>query len=192
MARTRWPPGPGNPGLLSRPGRSDRQRRWVPQKPGARPTDRFSRQPERRQPIRRSGRDPGHRPYAPARSKPGKQGRKHHPHPPCRFSALWGRDPQVGGMLRSSRYARRPNPGGGAGLVCGASGSFWPAWVMWSSTLMWSTAAAGTGRERGRYARARRQDLPAGGCRFAGRCPPCGAARRHPSVLLPQCGERSC
>jgi len=34
MARTRWPPGPGNPGLLPRPGRSDRQRRWVPQKPG--------------------------------------------------------------------------------------------------------------------------------------------------------------
>jgi hypothetical protein len=25
---------PGNPGLLPRPGRSDRQRRWVPQKPG--------------------------------------------------------------------------------------------------------------------------------------------------------------
>jgi hypothetical protein len=34
MARTRWPPGPGNPGLLHRPGRSDRQRRWVPKKPG--------------------------------------------------------------------------------------------------------------------------------------------------------------
>src|SRR6185437_2132330 len=30
MARTRWPPGSGNPGLLPRPGRSDRQRRWVP------------------------------------------------------------------------------------------------------------------------------------------------------------------
>jgi hypothetical protein len=34
MARTRWPPDPENPGLLPRPGRSDRQRRWVPQKPG--------------------------------------------------------------------------------------------------------------------------------------------------------------
>jgi hypothetical protein len=34
MARTRWPSGPVNPGLLPRPGRSDRQRRWVPQKPG--------------------------------------------------------------------------------------------------------------------------------------------------------------
>src|SRR5215472_4719433 len=30
MARTRWPPGPVNPGLWHRPGRSDRQRRWVP------------------------------------------------------------------------------------------------------------------------------------------------------------------
>jgi hypothetical protein len=30
MARTRWPPGSVNPGLLPRPGRSDRQRRWVP------------------------------------------------------------------------------------------------------------------------------------------------------------------
>src|SRR5690348_10095135 len=38
--------GPGNPGLLSRTGRSDRQRRWVPQKPGTRPTNRFAGQPE--------------------------------------------------------------------------------------------------------------------------------------------------
>src|SRR6266487_2320517 len=34
MARTRWPPDPENPGLLPRPGRSDRQRRWVPQNLG--------------------------------------------------------------------------------------------------------------------------------------------------------------
>ncbi len=34
MARTRWPPGPVNPGLLPRPGRSDRQRRWVPENLG--------------------------------------------------------------------------------------------------------------------------------------------------------------
>jgi hypothetical protein len=32
-------------------------------------------QPERRQPIRRSGRDPGHRPYAQINPKPRKQGR---------------------------------------------------------------------------------------------------------------------
>jgi DDE superfamily endonuclease len=29
MARTRWPPGSVNPGLLHRTGRSDRQRRWL-------------------------------------------------------------------------------------------------------------------------------------------------------------------
>jgi hypothetical protein len=50
----------------------------------ARPTDRFAGQPERRQPIRRSGRDPGLRPYARTTTKPGKQGRKHYPHSPCR------------------------------------------------------------------------------------------------------------
>src|SRR5215470_19362209 len=44
MARTRWPPGPVIPGLLPRPGRSDRQRRWVP-KTGARPTDRYQDSP---------------------------------------------------------------------------------------------------------------------------------------------------
>ena len=70
--------GPVNPGLLSRPGRSDRQRRWVPET-GTRPTDRFAGQPERRQPIRRSGRDPGSRPYAPITSRSGKPGRKHYP-----------------------------------------------------------------------------------------------------------------
>ena len=50
--------GPVNPGLLHRPGRSDRQRRGC-RKPGARPTDRLAGQPVRRQPNRRSGRDPG-------------------------------------------------------------------------------------------------------------------------------------
>lgn len=43
------------------------------------------KQPERRKPNRRSGRDPGRRPYAPAKSKPGRQGRKHCTHPPCRI-----------------------------------------------------------------------------------------------------------
>ena len=45
-------------------------------KPGARPTDRLAGQPVRRQPNRRSGRDPGPRPYARIPSKPGKPGRK--------------------------------------------------------------------------------------------------------------------
>src|SRR5215469_16246944 len=44
MARTRWPPGPVNPGLWHRPGRSDRQRRWVP-KTGARPIARSQDNP---------------------------------------------------------------------------------------------------------------------------------------------------
>src|SRR6266487_1851818 len=49
------------------------------------PADRsFRRKPERRQPNRRSGRDPGSRPYARTTSKPGKPGRKHYPHSPCR------------------------------------------------------------------------------------------------------------
>jgi hypothetical protein len=46
------------------------------------------KQPERRKPNRRSGRDPGRRPYAPAKSKPGRQGRKHCTHPPCRLCAV--------------------------------------------------------------------------------------------------------
>src|SRR5215471_8046584 len=45
MARTRWPPGPVNPGLLPRPGRSGRQRRWVP-KTGAPADKSFAGQPE--------------------------------------------------------------------------------------------------------------------------------------------------
>jgi len=39
----------------------------------------------RRQPTRRSGRDPGSRPYAPVTSRSGKPGRKHYPHSPCRL-----------------------------------------------------------------------------------------------------------
>ena len=57
-------------------------------KTGTRPTDRFARQPERRQPIRRSGRDPGSRRYAPATSRSGKPRRKHYPHSPCRLRAF--------------------------------------------------------------------------------------------------------
>ena len=94
MARTRWPPGPVNPGLF--PGQADQTgsaggclKTWGP-------ADRsISRQPERRRPIRRSGRDPGLRPYARTRPKPPKQGRKHNPHPPCRFRAALGR---LGGL----------------------------------------------------------------------------------------------
>src|SRR6266851_3304405 len=45
MARTRWPPGPVNPGLLHRTGRSGRHRRWVPKTWG--PADRSSRKTAR-------------------------------------------------------------------------------------------------------------------------------------------------
>jgi hypothetical protein len=53
-------------------------------KPGARPTDRLAGQPGRRQPNRRSGRDPGSRRYAPVQSRSGKPRQKHYPHSPCR------------------------------------------------------------------------------------------------------------
>jgi hypothetical protein len=48
-------------------------------KPGTQPTDRLAGQLGRRQPNRRSGRDPGPRPYARTIAKPWKQGRKHYP-----------------------------------------------------------------------------------------------------------------
>src|SRR5215469_5592203 len=86
MARTRWPSDLANPGLLHRPGRSDRQRRWVPKEPGP-GRQVVSEDNQRRQPISRSGRDPGHRPYAQTNPKPRKQGRSTYPHPPCRIGA---------------------------------------------------------------------------------------------------------
>ena len=54
-------------------------------KPGARPTDRLAGQPGRRQPNRRSGRDPGSRRYAPVQSRSGKPRQKHYPQSPCRI-----------------------------------------------------------------------------------------------------------
>jgi hypothetical protein len=51
-------------------------RRWVPGSLGSRPANRSQDSPKRRQPIRRSDRDPGSRPYARTTSKPGKPGRK--------------------------------------------------------------------------------------------------------------------
>src|SRR5215472_11590548 len=73
MARTRWPSGPVNPGLLPRPGRSDRHRRWVPNT-GARPTDRYQdNQAASADSQVRPG--PSPRPYAHITAKPRKQGR---------------------------------------------------------------------------------------------------------------------
>ena len=85
------------PRPLAQDGQIRPARRWVPQKPGTRPAERSEGQPKRRQPIRRSGRDPGHRPYARITAKPRKQGRKHYPHPPCRLWAVGcGACPPVG------------------------------------------------------------------------------------------------
>jgi len=73
MARTRWPPGPVHLGQ-ARPGSQAGSADGCP-KTWVRPTDRFSGQPERRQPIRRSGRPrPSTMPCA--KSKPGRQGRR--------------------------------------------------------------------------------------------------------------------
>ena len=104
MARTRWPPGPVNPGLLPRPGRSDRQRRWVP-KAGARPTDRYQDSPSG---VGRFGGQAGtrSRPYAHITAKPQKRGRSTYPHPPCRLFVLRWNGVDGASMLRSSNSAR--------------------------------------------------------------------------------------
>ena len=85
MARTRWPSDLRTPASCT--GQAD-QTGSAGGCQGLGPADKsISRQPERRRPIRRSGRDPGLRPYARTRPKPRKQGRKHNPHPPCRLGA---------------------------------------------------------------------------------------------------------
>src|SRR5215510_8266955 len=83
MARTRWPPGPVIPGLLPRPGRSDRQRRWVP-KTGARPTDRYQDHPSGvgRFAGQAGTQSPTLRPY---HRKTSEAGPELYPHPPCRL-----------------------------------------------------------------------------------------------------------
>jgi hypothetical protein len=66
--------GPGNPGLFARPGRSRRQRGWVPEKPGPGRQIVSQRQPER---VSGFGGQARTRPptLCPARPKQGKQGR---------------------------------------------------------------------------------------------------------------------
>jgi hypothetical protein len=86
MARTRWPPISRT--LASSPGQADqeRHRRWVPRTwdPGRQIE---SKDNQRRQPISRSGRDPGLRRYSPSRSNRGRQAGTINPHPPCRLRA---------------------------------------------------------------------------------------------------------
>ena len=103
-------------------------------KPGARPTDRLAGQPGRRQPNRRSGRDPGSRRYAPVQSRSGKPRQKHYPQSPCRFSAaeiftiLAGRRAQISRF----RALSAPRSGGPrsrcfcAGRQPGPAPELWP------------------------------------------------------------------
>ena len=108
-----------NPGLF--PGQADQTgTAGGCHKPGARPTDRLAGQPERRQPIRRSGRDPGSRPYARTTPKPRKQGwsRKDYPHPPCRIGSAGSPTSSAGGIKQMVRFwAQRPSQAAGKAAV---------------------------------------------------------------------------
>jgi hypothetical protein len=121
VARTRWPSDLRTPASCT--GQAD-QTGSAGGYQGLGPADRsISRQPERRRPIRRSGQDPGLRPYARTRPKPRKQGRKHNPHPPCRLCAacqwlvrrsraaqnaqFWCRCPVLPSPASASRFLRR-------------------------------------------------------------------------------------
>jgi hypothetical protein len=121
MARTRWPPGPVNPGLLPRPGRSDRQRRWVPKTgPGRQIVSK-----DNPSGVSRFGGRPGSRPLTipPRHLKAGKAGPKAYPHPPCRLCTRaepidWSRRPQqilqlwaVGSILRGHSLCARGSRG---------------------------------------------------------------------------------
>src|SRR5207248_11191675 len=84
--------GPGNPGLLPRPGRSDRQRRWVPGAGPGRQVDlKTARAASADSEVRPGPRPLTLRPHqaktTQARPEAEKQGRKHYPHPPCRLLA---------------------------------------------------------------------------------------------------------
>jgi hypothetical protein len=64
----------------------------------------------RRQPNRRSGRDPGLRPCARTTAKPRKQGRKHYPQSPCRRAAGLDRSVAVGNGCRDWSAVRLVQP----------------------------------------------------------------------------------
>src|SRR6266853_1457160 len=96
------------PRPLPRPGGSDRHRRWVPQKPGTRPTDRLAGQPERRQPIRRSGRDPGTPTLRPYHTKTAEAGPEPEALPTSSLPSLYS---LLCSGLRWARGAYRPITG---------------------------------------------------------------------------------
>ena len=82
-------------------------------RPGARPTDRLAGQPGRRQPNRRSGRDPGSRRYAPVQSRSGKPRQKHYPQSPCRLRARFDADVEAHYRTQISRFRADLRAAGG-------------------------------------------------------------------------------
>ena len=110
MARTRWPPGPVNPGLLPRPGRSDRQRRWVPENlgPGRQVHIKTARAASADSEVRPGPRPPTLRPHQPKTTQAGpeaeKQDQEHYPHPPCRFSAAESGTALAGSRVQISQF----------------------------------------------------------------------------------------
>jgi hypothetical protein len=129
--------GPGKPRPLAQDGQIRPARRWVPENLG--PADRSFRRTTRTASAESEVRpDPGPRPYAPAKSKPGKQGRKHYPHSPCRiFASLRGRTP--------SPYGVQISPFGPALSVAARSGAVPTAAGPGAGSLAITNAPAVTG-----------------------------------------------
>jgi hypothetical protein len=115
-----------NPGPLPRPGQignGTAGRCHKTRDPGqqAEPKDN-----QRRHPISRPGRDPGHRPYAHTTPTSGSRARSTHPHPPCRVcvlgaqsscSGVWRADSSVLGDLRPSGVGSNGSERAGPGLT---------------------------------------------------------------------------
>jgi hypothetical protein len=124
MARTRWPPGSVNPGLLHRTGRSDRQRRWVPKSLGpGRQIDSQDNQQASADSQAKPGPRPDPTPAPPQTS--GSRAETTHLHPPCRIwipTALVGicesvrSDYPLGVRVLSAGTGATDRPVGTAGL----------------------------------------------------------------------------
>jgi hypothetical protein len=91
MARTRWPPGPVNPGLF--PGQADQTGSaggcLKNLGPGRQAGIKTARAASADSEVRPGPRPPTLRPHQPKTTQAGpeaeKQGQKHYPHPPCRI-----------------------------------------------------------------------------------------------------------
>ena len=132
MARTRWPPGPVNPGLLPRPGRSDRQRRWVPENlgPGRQGVIKTARAAPADSEVRPGPRPPTLRPHQPKTTQAGpeaeKQGQEHYPHPPCRFRSILYSADRLAGDIQIILF------GVYSGCFADPGGHLWE--IAWDST----------------------------------------------------------